>query len=271
MIRYYNKHACKNCKCKCTTRKCMEIDFSKDCLIKGMNAKMRQKAKAETKDKLKPQRTFKVKMVVRYILHLDQKKMDNRKYLSEHPTGTIKRALGQYYFQLVVKLFLGSFFFFMGYTLRNNKKTWRVSSNKYFYLLTVLFVSLVAWLSPSSMPTMSFEKIIPYTISALLASASLLTLVSRINMNSSKIHHFINYVGSHTLSILTWHFLSFKSVSLIIIMIYDLPLEQLAYYHSILEFSTRGWWIIYTIVGVIMPLCLYNIYSKLKTYKNAHL
>ena len=100
MIRYYNKNACKNCKCKCTTRKCMEIDFSKDCLIKGMNAKMRQKAKAENKDKPKPQRTFKVKKVVRYILHLDQKKMDNRKCLSEHPFGTIKRALGQYYFLL---------------------------------------------------------------------------------------------------------------------------------------------------------------------------
>ena len=169
------------------------------------------------------------------------------------------------------KAVLGSFFFFMGYTLRNNEKMWRVSSNKYFYLLTVLFVSLAAWFSPSSMPTMSFEIIIPYTMSALLASASLLTLVSRINMNSSKIHHFINYVGSHTLSILTWHFLSFKLVSLIIIMIYDLSLEQLAYYPSIQEFSTRGWWVIYTIVGVIMPLCLYNIYSKLKTYKNAHL
>lgn len=54
-------------------------------------------------------------------------------------------------------------------------------------------------------------------------------------------------------------------------MIYDLPLEQLAYYPSIQELSSRGWWVIYTIVGVLMPLCLYNIYSKLKTYKNAHL
>ena len=100
MIRYYNRQACTNCKCKCTKRKCMEIDFSKDRLIKGMNAKMKQKAKEENKDNPKPQRTFKVKKVVRYVLHLDQKKMDNRKCLSEHPFGTIKRALGQYYFLL---------------------------------------------------------------------------------------------------------------------------------------------------------------------------
>ena len=100
MIRYYNKHACNNCKFKCTKRKWMEIDFSKDRLIKGMNAKMKQKIKAENKDNPKPQRTFKVKKVVRYTLHLDQRKMDNRKCLSEHPFGTIKRALGQYYFLL---------------------------------------------------------------------------------------------------------------------------------------------------------------------------
>ena len=40
------------------------------------------------------------KKVVRYVLHLDQNKMDNRKCLSEHPFGTMKRTLGQYYFLL---------------------------------------------------------------------------------------------------------------------------------------------------------------------------
>ena len=100
MIRYCNRLACKHCKCKCTTQKYMEIDFSKDRLIKGMNQKMKQKAKEENKDNPKPQRTLKIKKVVRYILHLDQKKMDNRKCLSEHPFGTIKRALGQYFFLL---------------------------------------------------------------------------------------------------------------------------------------------------------------------------
>ena len=45
MIRYCNRLACKHCKCKCTTRNYMEIDFGKDCLINGMNPKMKQKAK----------------------------------------------------------------------------------------------------------------------------------------------------------------------------------------------------------------------------------
>jgi transposase len=34
------------------------------------------------------------------VLHLDEKKMDQRKCLSEHPFGKLKRSLGQYYFLL---------------------------------------------------------------------------------------------------------------------------------------------------------------------------
>lgn len=54
----------------------------------------------EDEGKPKPPGAKAVKKVVRYVLHLDQNKMDNRKCLSEHPFGTIKRALGQYYFLL---------------------------------------------------------------------------------------------------------------------------------------------------------------------------
>ena len=99
MIRYCNKLACRKCKCKCTIQQFKEADFSKDTLIKATEAKRKQ-LKEETKDKPKSSGTKVVKKVVRYILHLDQNKMDNRKCLSEHPFGTIKRTLGQYYFLL---------------------------------------------------------------------------------------------------------------------------------------------------------------------------
>ena len=99
-IRYCNKLACKRCKCKCTNSKFKEADFNKDTLIKAVDARKKQEQKDENKDNPKPPRTSVVKKVVQYVLHLDQNKMDNRKCLSEHPFGTIKRALGQYYFLL---------------------------------------------------------------------------------------------------------------------------------------------------------------------------
>ena len=99
-IRYCNKLACKRCKCKCTSSKFKEADFSKDTLIKAVDPRRRQELKDENKDNPKPPRTTIVRKIVQYVLHLDQQKMDNRKCLSEHPFGTIKRSLGQYYFLL---------------------------------------------------------------------------------------------------------------------------------------------------------------------------
>lgn len=41
-----------------------------------------------------------MRKIVSYVLQLDENKMNQRKCLSEHPFGTLKRSLGQYYFLL---------------------------------------------------------------------------------------------------------------------------------------------------------------------------
>lgn len=102
-IRYCNKLACKKCTNKCTTSKFKEADFSKDTLIKAVDGRKKQKVTYQNeKDNTLPRapKVTVVKKIARYVLHLDQKKMNNRKCLSEHPFGTIKRTLGQYYFLL---------------------------------------------------------------------------------------------------------------------------------------------------------------------------
>lgn len=82
-------------------RKFKEADFSKDTLIKSADGHRKQNHDDSDKTASgRPRKTTIVKKIVRYTLHLDQRKMDNRKCLSEHPFGTIKRALGQSYFLL---------------------------------------------------------------------------------------------------------------------------------------------------------------------------
>lgn len=97
-IRYCNKLACKRCKSKCTTAKFKEADFSKDCLIKKVGGW----TKDDRNDDATPKSMLKreTKKVVRFKLHMDEKKMENRKCLSEHPFGTIKRTIGESFFLL---------------------------------------------------------------------------------------------------------------------------------------------------------------------------
>ncbi|GHU08574.1 hypothetical protein FACS1894151_04720 [Spirochaetia bacterium] len=72
-VRYCNKLACTNCKCRCTKSKYKEVDFKSGdtqiaCAAYGQNGK--------------------------------EKAVKNRKCLSEHPFGTVKRALDSAYLLL---------------------------------------------------------------------------------------------------------------------------------------------------------------------------
>jgi len=132
-IRYANKMACKNCKDR---KRCYkgkgdfrEVDFSKDTL-EAANRNWQKSGKedaggasetagsagtgntdVETKDtKAKarskaPKKTghYEKRKIVRIILKPDRKKMDLRKCTSEHPFGTIKRAMNAGYYLLCGK------------------------------------------------------------------------------------------------------------------------------------------------------------------------
>lgn len=62
----------------------------------------------------------------------------------------------------------------------------------------------------------------------------------------------LDFIGKNTLTILILHFLIIKLVSLVIIGIYDLPIERLAEFPVIKEYSQQGWWIVYFIVAMGM-------------------
>ena len=70
----------------------------------------------------------------------------------------------------------------------------------------------------------------------------------------NEIKKILVYIGDNTLTILTWHFLSFKLVSLFLILIYQLPISRLAEFPVIEMYAYQGWWLIYFIVGVGMPI-----------------
>lgn len=91
-IRYCNRLACRRCAHKCTCSKFKVVEFNKDTLVMGAGRRKSSKAVRTS--------GWRLVRKVCFTLHLDTKKMDNRKCLSEHPFGTMKRSLGQYYFLL---------------------------------------------------------------------------------------------------------------------------------------------------------------------------
>ena len=78
-----------------------------------------------------------------------------------------------------------------------------------------------------------------------------------------QLNKFLVYIGNNTLPILTWHFLCFKLVSLLIIKIHDLPIEMLAHFPVIPEYAPQGWWIGYTIVGLGISLGINALFRSI--------
>ncbi len=104
-IRYANKKACRHCpdrnKCYKGRNEWKEIDFPKDCLEKPCRDWLEAEGRnPDTEGVNKRKYHFEVKKVVRFFLKPDRKKTAERMCLSEHPFGTIKRAMGFSYFLL---------------------------------------------------------------------------------------------------------------------------------------------------------------------------
>lgn len=104
-IRYANKNACRHCpnrnKCHKGKNDWKEIDFTKDCLEKPCRGWLKAEGKETNAEGVnKGKYHFETKKVVRFFLKPDRKKTAERMCLSEHPFGTIKRAMGFSYFLL---------------------------------------------------------------------------------------------------------------------------------------------------------------------------
>lgn len=104
-IRYANKNACRHCpnrnKCYKGKNEWKEIDFGKDCLEKPCKDWL--KAEGKKPNKAKPvtgKYHWEKKKIVTFFLKPDREKTSQRLCLSEHPFGTIKRAMGFTYFLL---------------------------------------------------------------------------------------------------------------------------------------------------------------------------
>ena len=106
MIRYANKNACRHCphrnKCYKGGGEWKEVDFSKDCLEKPCRYWLKEEGK-EVKSKgrkVDNKATYEKVKLVRFTLKPERMKTAKRLCLSEHPFGTIKRAMGFDHFLL---------------------------------------------------------------------------------------------------------------------------------------------------------------------------
>ena len=157
--------------------------------------------------------------------------------------------------------FMASFLFIVGYICSYR----HVPSFRRWHISFAVFLTIVGsfyWRLNVDEPFYSFYNIIPYLLTALLMVWALFSIMEQIEFG--RLNRMMRYIGNNTLTILTFHFLSFKIVSLIIVLLYMQPLERIANFPVIIEYASSGWWVFYSVVGVFFPLICKRMLSFLR-------
>ena len=165
----------------------------------------------------------------------------------------------------IVSITLG----FYASSLQFNK--WKIESlfsiYKLFISILILLIGAIIYpVSRTSVGIMHPIGGIYMIIMSLVGIYMMFCIAHYINIGGGKLKIFLIFTGEKTLTILTWHFLSFKIVSAFIVFFYHLPVRRIAEHATVHGYSRIGYWILYFIVGSATPLIFSYLNPKFRNY-----
>lgn len=161
------------------------------------------------------------------------------------------------FFQFSAQTFAAALFITIGYAFAK----YRIQRFNYWQILGGLSLTAIGsffWKMEMNHDSYSNSCFIPYVITASIATWCFFSMFEHLQKKMA----LLTFIGKNTLTILTWHFLSFKFVSLYIICLYKLPIERLAEFPVIREYASQGWWVVYFFVAMFVT-CLMALCNKL--------
>ena len=151
-------------------------------------------------------------------------------------------------------------FFYLGYLYKKFDVNRYVRRWKNVMVPIALVGScLIAFTSYVGIESIRYRNNLLYAVAAILGCVVVLGIAQFKCVEQLKILH---KLGKKSLDIMALHFLAFKIVSILIIVLYKLPIERLAEYPVIVGIG-GVWWIIYTIVGASVPCLIRELFDKL--------
>ena len=136
-----------------------------------------------------------------------------------------------------------------------------ISAFRKWWCYVVAIASVAIYISCFDHVAMGGQTIVtlvPYTVCALGGSLVVFAISDRLNgifhSEAALCIGGVQFVGNQTLKIMALHFLSFKLVTFLLIKVYALPIDRLVAHPVMMEYSEKGWWLLYTLTGVALPL-----------------
>ncbi len=160
------------------------------------------------------------------------------------------------YFYIGSRESLALTFYITGYYLKS-RNSFESFADKTSWLLpaSIIIVTIGTVFSKANMASSNPSRVVPYFIIAVAGTIGVYSLSKYINSRTRVLKNILIIVGENTLTILTWHFLCFKLISLLIILVHGLPIQRLAEFPVIEEYS-QYYFVLYLLVGVGIPVLM---------------
>lgn len=170
------------------------------------------------------------------------------------------------YWEINPKVMLGATFFAIGRLFKTYYLMDRILKDRrvFCFFISFAFVVIGTYANHVSMFEVNFNNLLLYVVCATAGTVWIHIISFYLLKNRKQISKILNFIGEHTMTILTWHFSSFKIISVSIILIYHLDVRILAQHPTIIEYSEKGWWMLYTLVGIGVPCVTAQIRAKIK-------
>jgi len=101
-----------------------------------------------------------------------------------------------------------------------------------------------------------------FYIACSLSGIYLHLFLARSVPEGSLLKRFLVHVGRNTITILALHFLAFRAVNFLQVMIHDLPAYMTGQHPKIP--TTGAWWLVYFVAGILLPLAVRAAYDRLR-------
>lgn len=161
---------------------------------------------------------------------------------------------------------LATLFYIIGYKFQGIN----IKGDFFTIVLSSIIVFLIAIYSPTGIHGTTIYNVIPFIISSIAGIIMTLNF-SKFILHKIRIAHLLENLGNNTLIILVYHFISFKIISLIAVLYYDLPIRLLTQFPIIQNLPDKQvWLILYCIIGLIFPLTLNKLYKLILIKINNH-
>ena len=149
---------------------------------------------------------------------------------------------------------MGLFFYGVGFLFRQWQQRYKPSWwNTMQFFVTVWYFSVYATANMNWRST--FEQFLSLPIPAICGFLMTYNIATWIDRHEGKVKDVLVYVGNHTLPVFVFHIVSYKVVSILKILYYDLDWAQIGCHMVIHDHSADDcFWLLYALAGVAIPL-----------------